>query len=200
MQPFKLGITGCIGMGKTQTAQFFKNEGIPVWDADETVHQLYRKGEEGYSAIKDISNSYVNKTEVNRKKILEAIDQNKDLLLKIEEKIHPIVKKKRDGFIRKLNHHSILVFDIPLLFETGEYEWLDGILVVKTNPREQQRRVLERGKMTIEQFNEFNSKQIDIEEKCKLADFVIETDLGFNHAQSEVKRIIELILKNYVSN
>ena len=87
-----------------------------------------------------------------------------------------------------------------MLFETGERGWLDGVLVVKTNPIEQERRVLKRGTMTKEQFQKINSKQINIEEKCQLADFIIETDLGLRHVKTEVKKIIQIILKKNVKN
>ena len=200
MLPFKLGITGSIGMGKTQTAKFFFQEGIPVWDADKTVHKLYKKGEDGYDAIKKFSNLYVNTYEVDRKKILKESLKQKDLLSKIESKIHPLLKKNRNEFIDKNKHHPIITFDIPLLFETGERGWLDGVLVVKTNPIEQERRVLKRGTMTKEQFQKINSKQINIEEKCQLADFIIETDLGLRHVKTEVKKIIQTILKKNVKN
>ena len=96
MLPFKLGITGSIGMGKTQTAKLFFQEGIPVWDADKAVHKLYKKGEDGYNAIKNFSSLYVNTYEVDRKKILEESLNQMDLLSKIESKIHPLVKKNRN--------------------------------------------------------------------------------------------------------
>ncbi len=200
MLPFKLGITGSIGMGKTQTAKFFFQKGIPVWDADKAVHKLYKKGEDGYDAIKEFSNRYVNTHEVDRKKILEESLKQKDLLSKIESKIHPLLKKNRNEFIDQHKHHPIIIFDIPLLFESSEREWLDGVLVVKTNPIEQERRVLERGTMTKEQFQKINSKQINIDEKCQLADFIIETDLGLRHVKTEVKKIIQIILKKNVKN
>ena len=200
MLPFKLGITGSIGMGKSQTANFFADEGFPVWDADKTVHNIYKRGQEGYDTIKKLSKSYVNNHEVDRKKILESASKKKDLLSEIEVKIHPILKKKRNEFIMKQADKPILIFDIPLLFETGEYDWFDGILVVKTNPREQERRVLKRGSMTKEQFQKINAKQINIEEKCQLADFIIETDLGLRHVKTEVKKIIQIILKKDVKN
>ena len=200
MLPFKLGITGSIGMGKTQTAKFFSQEGIPVWDADKTVHKLYKKGEDGYDAIKNLSKLYVNNYEVDRKKILEASIKQKDLLSKIESKIHPLLKKNRNEFIEKNKSHPIITFDIPLLFENGESGWFDGVLVVKTNPIEQERRVLKRGTMTKEQFQKINSKQINIEKKCQLADFIVETDLGLRHVKTEVKKIIQIILEKNVKN
>ena len=87
-----------------------------------------------------------------------------------------------------------------MLFETSQREWFDGILVVKTNPIEQERRVLKRGTMTKEQFQKINSKQINIEEKCRLADFIVETDLGLRHVKTEVKKIIQIIMKKNVKN
>ena len=84
------------------------------------------------------------------------------MLSKIESKIHPLLKKNRNEFIDKNKKHPIITFDIPLLFETGERGWLDGVLVVTTNPIEQERRVLKRGTMTKEQFQQINSKQINI--------------------------------------
>ena len=198
MEPFKLGITGSIGMGKTKTASFFTDEGIPVWDADKTVHNLYQSGEEGYNQIKKLSEAYVNDKEVDRKKILENISIKENLLQEIERKVHPIVRSNRRVFIEKHNDQPILVFDIPLLFESGDVNWLDGILVVKANIKEQERRVLRRGKMTREQFRQVNSRQMDIEEKCRLANFVIDTDLGLDHARDQVRTVIKTLLAKNV--
>ena len=122
------------------------------------------------------------------------------MLSQIESKIHPLLKKSRNQFIDKNKHHPIITFDIPLLFETSERSWLDGVLVVKTNPIEQERRVLKRGTMTKEQFQKINSMQINIEEKCQLANFIIESDLGLRHVKTEVKKIIQTILKKNVKH
>lgn len=193
MSTFKLGITGSIGMGKTQTAEFFRQEGVPVWDADKTVHELYKNGEKGYNAIKAISSSLVNEYEVDRKKLLNYVTENKKILSLVEKQIHPLLKENQKLFIESKTHHKILVFDIPLLFEKNNYWWLDATLVVRANEKEQRKRVLERRKMSMKQFNYVNSKQISTDEKCKLADFIVDTDKGFSHAKIQVKEIIEII-------
>ena len=196
MGSVKIGITGSIGMGKTKTASFFLEKGIPVWDADKSVSQLYKRGESGYEAIKKISRSFVNKDQVDKPKLLKEISANNDLLMQIESKIHPLVKKSRFDFIQNNKTAPILVFDIPLLFESSDYKWLDKIIVVTVNVKEQESRVLKRGKMTQKQFFEFNSKQMPIEEKIKLADYVIQTDFGLLQAKEEVNKIISRVLHN----
>ena len=195
MGPVKIGITGSIGMGKTKTASFFLEKGIPVWDADKSVNQLYKRGESGYKAIKKISQSFVNNHQVDRPKLLKEISTNSDLLKQIESKIHPLVKKSRFDFIENNKMAPILVFDIPLLFESSDYKWLDKIIVVTVNVKEQEARVLKRGKMTREQFLELNSKQMPIEEKIKLADYVIQTDFGLLQAKRQVNEIINRVLQ-----
>ena len=150
MFPYKLGITGSIAMGKTHTAKLFKSNGVPVWDADETVHTLYQRGHKGYIAIRKISEKLVNEIEVDRKEILNRIKTDKGLLERIEMKIHPLLRKERYKFIKKMQNNTLLVFDIPLLFETKSEEWLDGVLVVMASDKEQERRVLKRGTMSKE--------------------------------------------------
>ena len=114
--------------------------------------------------------------------------------MQIEGKIHPLVRKSRFDFIENNKMAPILVFDIPLLFESSDYKWLDKIIVVTVNVKEQEARVLKRGKMTREQFLELNSKQMPIEEKIKLADYVIQTDFGLLQAKRQVNKIINRVL------
>ena len=193
MAPYKLGITGSIAMGKTQTATFFKEKGVPVWDADKTVHKLYQKDRMGYKAIKEISETLVNDNEVDRSEILNRIKKDKKLLGKIEMRIHPLLKDERHKFIKSNKQKPLLVFDIPLLFETHIEKWFDGVLVVKANDEEQERRVLNRGIMSRDQFLQLKSKQMPIKTKCRLATFIIDTDIGMSHAKKEVSKIIEFI-------
>ena len=194
MGSVKIGITGSIGMGKTKTASFFLEKGIPVWDADKSVNELYKRGESGYKAIKKISQSFVNNDQVDKAKLLKEISADSNLLMQIESKIHPLVKKSRFDFIENNKMAPILVFDIPLLFESSDYKWLDKIIVVTVNVKEQEARVLKRGKMTRKQFFELNSKQMPIEEKIKLADYVIQTDFGLLQAKRQVNKIINRVL------
>ena len=193
MAPYKLGITGSIAMGKTQTAMLFKAHGVPVWDADEAVHNLYKKGREGYILIRNISKNFVNEREVDRKAILKQLKKDDGLLKKIEMQIHPLLRKERCNFVELMQNKLLIVFDIPLLFETESEKWLDGVLVVKTSDEEQERRVLKRGTMSKEQFIQIKSKQMPIDVKCSLATFIIDTEFGIPHVKQEVSKIIDFI-------
>ncbi len=190
---YKLGLTGSIGMGKTTTAEFFRELGVAVWDADATVHHLYEKDQAGALAIKKIAPGAVKEGAVDRNALRQEIIENPDLLKKIEAAIHPLVAESREEFIKNHQHEKIMVFDIPILFETGADQWLDGVLLVTADAETQKQRVMEREGMTEEVFQTILSKQMPDAEKRKRADFIIDTGKGIDHARAEVLSLIKRI-------
>ncbi|MDA9046772.1 dephospho-CoA kinase [Planktomarina temperata] len=169
---FLLGLTGSIGMGKSTTAQLFADRGCKVWDADSTVHRAY--GENG-AAVASIAPSAVSQGFVDRAKLRALISQDSKLLPKLEAIIHPLVKKDREVFIAG-NPGSILVFDIPLLFELNSAADFDAVACVLSSPEVQESRVLARSGMTAEHFQMILSKQWPAEEKAARADYIIDTN------------------------
>ena len=189
--PYVLGLTGSIGMGKSTTAEFFRDAGVPVWDADASVHQLYEKGGAAVKAIAALTPSAVKNDAVDRVALRQAILVDNGLLKRIESAVHPLVSADRQQFLETNIDKSLVVCDIPLLFETGADAWLDGVLVVTADKNVQEQRVMDREGMTREVFDTIVAKQTLDSEKRQRADFLIDTGLGLDHAQAEVLSLIE---------
>ena len=189
---FLLGLTGSIGMGKSTTATMFREEGCPVWDADAAVHRLYSEGGGAVSAIQDLFPDAVSNGAVDRRALRDIIQADPNALVQIESIVHPLVAEDRARFVHENGSSDILVFDIPLLFETGGNAGMDAVAVVSVSPEVQENRVLERGTMTRSQFFQIRAKQTPDEEKRAGADFVIETDT-LEHARSQVQDIVKRI-------
>ncbi len=183
---YVLGLTGSIGMGKSTTAGYFREIGVLVWDADAVVHTLYSKGNAGARAIADIIPGAIKNGAVDRGALRQAILADTDLLQKIEAAIHPLVSDHRAGFLENHADADLILCDIPLLFETGADEWLDGVLVVTTTPEIQRERVLARPDMSVAMFENILAKQTPDAEKRQRADFIIDTGKGLDHARQAV--------------
>ncbi len=191
-----LGLTGSIGMGKSTTAGFFRDAGVPVWDADAAVHQLYEKGGAGVGAIQVVAPTAIKDGAVDRGALRQAILDDKELLNRIESVVHPLVSTDRQAFLNTHSGAPLVVCDIPLLFETGADEWLDAVLVVTADTAVQRQRVMDRDSMTVKVFETILAKQTPDNEKRKRADYLIDTGLGLDHARSEVLSLIERIKGN----
>ncbi|MDB5554152.1 MAG: dephospho-CoA kinase [Rhizobium sp.] len=186
----RLGLTGSIGMGKSTTAQMFRDEGLMVIDSDAVVHELYR-GE----AVPLIERAFPGTTEdgqVDRKKLSAYLATHpKDFKL-LEAIVHPLVRRKEVETISEAREAGadIIVLDIPLLYESGTESRVDKVVVVTCDPDIQRARVLARPGMTEEKFAMILSRQMPDVEKRKRADFLIDTGRGFDHARAEVRKIV----------
>jgi len=185
---WKLGLTGSIGMGKSTTAAMFRDEGVPVWDADATVHKLYERGGAAVAPIEQEFPGAIVDGAVDRDQLKQIIAKDMTVLPKLEAIVHPLVAADRAEFL-DTNKAEIVVFDIPLLFETGADEWLDSVLVVTCPPDVQAKRVLDRGTMSPEQFQMILSRQMADAEKRARADHVIET-LTLDATRAAVRNLI----------
>jgi len=188
---FKLGLTGSIGMGKTTTANFFAEAGCDVWDADAAVHRLYGQGGAAVEPIRDIYPMAIVDGSVSRDSLRSIISEDPNALGKIERVVHPLVAADRKAFLNA-STAEIVVFDIPLLFETGADSWMDAIVVVSVEEDLQIKRVLSRGTMTKAELNVILDKQMSDSEKRQRADFVIITDT-LEHALSQVQDVISQV-------
>ena len=190
-----LGLTGSIGMGKSTTAKFFKQKGIPVYDADETVHQLYQD-ESVIKRITAIFDDCLTDNHIDRAKISRQIVQDPAKLVALEKIIHPLVREKENAFVatHRENGDKLVVLDIPLLFETGGLERVDKIAVVSAPMEIQRQRVLQRDGWTEEKFQAVLARQIPDSEKRMRADFIIDTSKGLEYAENEVDNIISQIM------
>lgn len=190
-----LGLTGSIGMGKSTTAKFFKQKGIPVYDADETVHQLYQD-ESVIKRVKAIFDDCLTDNHIDRAKISRQIVQEPAKLVSLEKIIHPLVREKENAFVatHRKNGDKLVVLDIPLLFETGGLERVDKIAVVSAPLEIQRQRVLQRDGWTEEKFQAVLARQIPDSEKRMRADFIIDTSKGLEYAENEVDNIISRLM------
>jgi dephospho-CoA kinase len=188
---FKLGLTGSIGMGKSTTAQMFADEGCAVWDADAAVHRLYAAGGAAVPALKRLFPEAISDKAVDRAVLRDVIAKDPTALARIEAIVHPLVRADRKDFA-DTTKADIAVFDIPLLFETDAETDLDAVVCVTVSPEIQEKRVLERGTMTRNQFRIILDKQMPNSEKCARSDYVIETDT-LEHARDQVHDIVSNI-------
>ncbi len=179
---FRLGLTGSIGMGKSTTAAMFAAAGVPVWDADATVHRLYAKGGAAVAAIAAICPQAIENENVSRETLKREIAKTPTLLQKIESAVHPLVAADRAEFLAKATA-DIVVLDIPLLFEKSSQGEFDATLLVTAPPYLQRERVLARPGMTEQQFDSILARQMPDAEKRGLATHIVETlDLAATQA------------------
>jgi dephospho-CoA kinase len=188
-----IGLTGSIGMGKSSTAKLFSDAGCDVWDADQAVHRLYAKDGAATSLIGDLFPSALGPDGVDRAELRNIIASTPDALKKIEQIVHPLVAQDREQFKTESNK-DILVFDIPLLFETSGEAHMDVTICVHIDPATQRERVLDRGTMSEQQFEQILAKQMPIADKLARADYTLFTDTP-EHALSQVQDILSDIRK-----
>ncbi len=172
MRPYVLGLTGSIGMGKSTTAGFFRELGVPVWDADAAVHRLYAKGGAAVGPVGALCPDALCGGAVDRAALKAWIARDGGALARLEAVVHPLVAADRAEFVAQADA-PLIVLDIPLLFETGAQ--VDGVLVVTAPPEVQRARVLARAGMDDAQLETVLARQMPDAEKRARADFVIET-------------------------
>lgn len=178
-------------MGKSTTANMFREEGVPVWDADATVHELYSVGGEAVDPIRKLVPSAVTSGSIDRSALSAALSRDQTLLSQLEKIVHPLVAADRERFVQNATS-DIVVVDIPLLFEIGAENQVDYIAVVSTTPAIQRERVLARPGMTAEKFETLHSRQVPDAEKRNKADFIMDTTT-LDAARSDLKRVIKAV-------
>lgn len=191
MTAFRLGLTGSIGMGKSTTARFFADSGIPVWDADAAVHRLYAPGGAATGPVGALCPAALTPGGIDRSALKSWIAADPSALSRLESVVHPLVAEDRAAFLAGAAA-DIVVLDIPLLFEKGTEADLDAVLLVTAPPELQRRRVLARPGMTEAQLATILSRQMPDREKRARADHIIET-LGEEAARQAVLALIAYI-------
>ena len=184
-KPFVIGLTGSIGMGKSETARLFAEQGVPVFDADAVVHGLYAG--EAAGVIERAFPGTTRNGVVDRSALSKKVAGKPAALKKLEALMHPLVAQKRDAFLRAANA-PILVLDIPLLLETGLA--VDAVVVATAPHHVQRERVLARPGMTDAKLKMLLSRQLNDAEKRAQAHYLVMTGKGLDHAREQVKMIL----------
>jgi len=190
-----LGLTGSIGMGKSTTAKLFEEAGVPVYDADAAVHQLY----EG-AAAPAIEVAFPGTTadgKVDRARLSSRVVHDPAAMKQLAQIVHPMLGASRKKFFddAEASGQRVVVVDVPLLFETGGEKRVDAVVVVTTSPEQQRERVLARGTMDEEKFNSIVARQMPDAEKRKRADFVVDTSHGLDPVRARIRDILAEAVK-----
>ena len=185
-----LALTGSIGMGKSTVAAMFARRGIPVFDADATVRLLQGPGGALVEAIAERFPGTVRDGAVDREALAAAVLGRPDELTALEGIVHPVVQQERARFIARNRDAQALLFDIPLLFETGGEAAFDKVIVVSAPAEVQRRRVLERSGMTAARLEAILARQMPDSEKRARADFVIENSGSLAETERQVDAIL----------
>lgn len=187
-----VGLTGSIGMGKSAVAAMFAEEGVPVFDADATVHTLQGRGGKLVPTIEAAFPGSTADGAVDRPRLGAMVFGDDTAIGRLERIVHPAVAIARAAFLER-HGESLVVFDIPLLFETGGESNVDKIVVVSAPAEVQRARVLARPGMTLEKFQAILARQMPDAEKRARADFVIATDTSFAETRAQVRAVIACV-------
>lgn len=195
MLPFVLCLTGSLGMGKTTAARYFAEAGVPVHDSDAVVHALYEG--KAVSAIEQAFPGSTSGGKVDRAKLAVMVLNDRAALARLEAIVHPLVSESTDEFLAdaKAKGVSVVVLDVPLLFETDTHRRCDATVVVSAPAQIQRQRVLERPGMTEEKFSAILSKQLPDAEKRRRADFIVDSSKDYDHARAQVRDILRAVAK-----
>ena len=185
-----LGLTGSIGMGKSTTAKLFAEAGVPVYDADATVHLLYEG--EAAPAIEAAFPGTTVDGKVDRTRLSACVVHDPAAIKRLEQIVHPMLSASRQKFLQDAEQSGapVAVVDVPLLYETGGEKRVDAVVVVTTSPEIQHERILSRDNMTAEKLEAILARQMPDAEKRKRADFVVDTSHGLDPVRARIRDIL----------
>ena len=194
-----VGLTGSIGMGKSNAARSLRFLGMPVYDADAEVHRLYAKGGAAVAPIARVFPFAVRDGSVDRAKLSELLRADPGAVARLEKIVHPLVRRIQERFLRAaaMRREPVAVLDIPLLFETGGEKRCDAVIVVSAPAYLQRQRVLRRPGMSGAKLDLLLGRQMPDGEKRRRADFVINTNRGYRETLLELKRILGVLREGW---
>ena len=186
-----LGLTGSIGMGKSTTAKLFTEAGVPVYDADATVHMVYEG--EAAPAIEAAFPGTTAGGKVDRAKLSAQVVHDAAAMKQLEGIVHPMLRAYHQKFLDEAEQSGapVAVVDVPLLYETGGEKRVDAVVVVTTSPEAQRERILARDNMTAEKLDAILARQLPDAEKRKRADFVVDTSHGLDPVRARIRDILQ---------
>lgn len=187
-----LGLTGSIGMGKSTAARMFRLLGVPVHDADASVHRLMAKGGAAVPQIAALFPTAVRDGSVDRGLLGKAVFGDATALRRLEGVLHPLVRQSSEQFLRRQvrRRQWLAVLDIPLLYETDAAGRCDAVVVVSAPAWLQRQRVLARPGMTEERFAAIAAQQVPDREKRRRADYVVETGLSKRNTLCQLQAVL----------
>jgi len=188
-----IGLTGSIGMGKSTVAQMFADEGVAVFDSDAAVRALQGPGGRLLPAIEAAFPGTTSPSGVDRAELGARVFGNPDALKRLEAIVHPAVVEERSAFLTRHADAALVVFDVPLMFETGGEHHVDVTVVVSANAATQAERVLARSGMTEERLAEILARQMPDADKRARADYVIATDCPVDQTLAAVRHVIACV-------
>jgi dephospho-CoA kinase len=190
---FILGLTGSIGMGKSTTASFFAEAGVPVHDSDAAVHRLYQG--DAVAPVEAAFPGVAVDGQIDRAKLAEQLIGKPDSIKRLEAIVHPLVRAATQRFVQAqaAKGARVILLDIPLLLETGGEKNVDAVVVVSSPPEVQYARVLARPGMTAEKLAALLARQMPDAEKRARAHFVVDTSRSFDSARAQVHGILRAI-------
>src|SRR5277367_1830571 len=190
-----LGLTGSIGMGKSTTAKLFAEAGVPVYDADATVHRIYQG--EAAPAIEAAFPGTTVDGKVDRVRLSAQVVHDPAAMKQLEQIVHPMLRSYHQKFIDDAEQAGapVAVIDVPLLYETGGEKRVDAVVVVTTTPEIQRQRILERDNMTSEKLDAILARQLPDAEKRRRADFVVDTSGGLDPVRARIRDILDQAVK-----
>jgi dephospho-CoA kinase len=185
-----LGLTGSIGMGKSTTAKLFAEAGVPVYDADATVHMIYQG--EAAAAVEAAFPGTTLDGKVDRSRLSAQVVNDPAAIRRLEQIVHPMLRAYHQKFIEDAEQSGtpVAVVDVPLLFETGGEKRVDAVVVVTTDPDIQRQRILARDDMTSEKLDVLLARQMPDSEKRRRADFVVDTSRGLDPVRARIREIL----------
>jgi dephospho-CoA kinase len=193
-----IGLTGSIAMGKSEVASVFREQGLPVFDADKEVHRLY-DSPEGAQLLKPLAPAAIVEGRVDRKELSAVVMADAALLEKLETIVHAEITARRRDFLRDASARgqSMAVVDVPLLFEKGGDKDVDVTVVVSSPETEQKKRALSRPGMTPEKLAMVLKRQMSDTEKRRRADFVIENNSTLEELKNRTLSVLKAIRKEH---
>jgi dephospho-CoA kinase len=194
----RIGLTGSIGMGKSATAELFLAAGVAVFDSDACVHTLYGPGGAAVIPVERAFPGVSGPDGVDRSKLSAVLAADPEQFKALEAIVHPLVNQCREEFVAQCEKRGddLVVFDIPLLFETGGDALVDKIVVVSAPDEIRRQRVLERPGMTADKLDSIIARQMPDADKRERADYVVETSGGLDDARGQVDTLLKRIRAN----
>ena len=186
-----VGLTGNMGAGKSTAVQMIRESVVPVFESDKNVHLLMRDNREMKELFYRKFPECLVHDEIDRSVLSALIKEKKLDVRQLEQMIYPFLKKELQNFFRRHRSEPVIVLDVPLLFESGWDKYCDKIIVVSAPAEVLKQRVFERPGMTEEKYKILTERQMSDDEKRKRADYVIETQYGFEPVRQRLAEIMD---------